>query len=76
MAAGASPPALARDLATVVARLREITVEVRAAARAGGAGVIWRAEGLAVACAHVFTGAHRGSRRPAMDPGHPAARAA
>jgi serine protease Do len=46
--------AAAIDLATVVARLREITVEVRTAAQAGGAGVIWSADGLIVTSAHVI----------------------
>jgi serine protease Do len=45
--------AVAADLATVIARLREITVEVRTAAHAGGAGVIWSADGLVVTSAHV-----------------------
>ena len=50
--------AAATDLATVVARLREITVEVRTAAQAGGAGVIWSADGLIVTSAHVILSTH------------------
>lgn len=57
-AAEAEPHALATDLAAVVARLREITVEVRTTAQAGGSGVIWKAEGLVVTSAHVVLSAH------------------
>lgn len=53
--------AAATDLATVVARLREITAEVRTAAQAGGAGVIWSADGLVATSAHVILSA-RGVR--------------
>jgi serine protease Do len=48
----------ATDLATVAARLREITVEVRMASHSGGAGVIWSADGLVVTSAHVILGTH------------------
>lgn len=53
-------PSLMSDLVGVVARLREITVEVRAWERAGGAGVIWSADGLVVTSAHVLASADRG----------------
>jgi serine protease Do len=53
--------AAAIDLATVAARLREITVEVRTTAHAGGSGVIWSPDGLIVTSAHVILGA-RGVR--------------
>lgn len=53
-----SAVAAATDLATVVARLREITVEVRTAAQAGGAGVIWSTDGLVVTSAHVILSTH------------------
>jgi serine protease Do len=55
--------ALMSDLAAVVARLRAITVEVRTPERAGGAGVIWRADGLVVTSAHVVARAHRAADR-------------
>ena len=57
MAANAAQP-LMSDLAAVVARLREITVELRTTGRAGGSGVIWRADGLVVTSAHVVARAH------------------
>jgi serine protease Do len=50
--------AAATDLATVVARLQEITVEVRTATQGGGAGVIWSADGLIVTSAHVMLSTH------------------
>ena len=50
--------ALTSDLAGLVASLRAITVEVRTAARGGGAGVIWAPDGLVVTSAHVIVGAH------------------
>jgi serine protease Do len=53
--------AAATALATVVGGLREITVEVRTTADAGGAGVIWSADGLIVTSAHVILGS-RGLR--------------
>ncbi len=59
MAAPDAQHALMSDLAAVVARLRAITVEVRTTERAGGAGVIWRANGLVVTSAHVVASAHR-----------------
>jgi serine protease Do len=57
-AAETEPHALTSDVAAVVARLREITVEVRTTAHAGGSGVIWRSEGLIVTSAHVVLSAH------------------
>ncbi len=60
--ATAEAHALTSDLAAVVARLREITVEVRTAARGCGAGVIWANDGLVVTSAHVIAGAHGVSR--------------
>ncbi len=57
--ATAEPHALTSDLAAVVARLREITVEVRTGTRGCGAGVIWAPDGLVVTSAHVIAGAHR-----------------
>ena len=59
MAVSETPHALATDLAAVMTRLREITVELRATGPARGAGVIWRANGLVVTCAHVVESAHR-----------------
>jgi serine protease Do len=58
MAASEAQHALMSDLAAVVARLREITVELRTTERARGSGVIWRADGLVVTSAHVVAGAH------------------
>ena len=58
MATSATQPTLMSDLAAVVARLRAITVELRTMGRAGGSGVIWRADGLVVTSAHVVAGAH------------------
>ena len=54
---------LTSDLADVVGRLRENTVEMRSTGRARGSGVIWRADGLIVTSAHVVAGA--GTARPA-----------
>ena len=47
------PATLTSDLAAVVGRLRENTVELRSMGRAGGSGVIWRSDGLIVTSAHV-----------------------
>jgi serine protease Do len=58
MAASETLFMLMSDLAAVVARLREITVELRTMGRAGGSGVIWRANGLVVTSAHVVARAH------------------
>jgi serine protease Do len=57
MAASKMPHSLMNDLATVAARLREVTVALRTRARAGGSGVIWRADGLVVTSAHVVASA-------------------
>ena len=65
MAVSETPHALATDLAAVAARLREITVELRSTGPARGAGVMWRANGLVVTCAHVVASAHR-ARASAM----------
>ncbi len=51
------PATLTSDLAAVVGRLRESTVELRSMGRAGGSGVIWRSDGLIVTSAHVVGGA-------------------
>lgn len=59
MAASTTMHTLMSDLAAVAARLQEITVEVRTGGRAGGSGVVWRADGLVVTSAHVVAGAHR-----------------
>jgi serine protease Do len=59
MAASETMHTLLGELAVVVARLRAITVELRTRGRGGGAGVIWRADGLVVTSAHVVAGAHR-----------------
>lgn len=58
MAASAAQHMLMSDLAAVIARLREITVELRTTGRAGGSGVIWRPDGLVVTSAHVVARAH------------------
>jgi serine protease Do len=63
MAATDAQHALMSDLAAVVARLCAITVEVRTPERAGGAGVIWGADGLVVTSAHVVVHAHRAADR-------------
>jgi serine protease Do len=60
MTASETRHTLMSDLAAVVARLQEITVELRTTARAGGSGVIWRADGLVVTSAHVVASGHRG----------------
>jgi serine protease Do len=59
MAVSETPHALTTDLAVVVGRLRAITVALRSAGPARGAGVIWRANGLVVTSAHVVASAHR-----------------
>ena len=51
------PATLTSDLAAVVGRLRENTVELRSMGRARGSGVIWRSDGLIVTSAHVVGGA-------------------
>ena len=61
MEATVTPRALAGDLAAVTERLRQSTVELRAMERAIGSGIVWRADGLIVTCAHVVAG--RGSTR-------------
>lgn len=53
------PHALTTDLVAAMARLREITVELRSPGPARGAGVIWRSSGLVVTCAHVVRTAQR-----------------
>jgi serine protease Do len=53
MDVGEMPATLMSDLAAVVGRLRENTVELRSMGRAGGSGVIWRSDGLIVTSAHV-----------------------
>jgi serine protease Do len=63
MEATETPRALASDLAAVAGRLRQSTVELRAMERAIGSGIIWRADGLIVTCAHVVAG--RGGARGA-----------
>lgn len=63
MEVGERPHPLTRDLADVVGRLRESTVELRSMGRASGSGIIWRSDGLIVTSAHVVTGA--GPGRPA-----------
>ena len=47
------PHPLTSDLADVVGRLRENTVELRSRGRTSGSGVIWRSDGLIVTSAHV-----------------------
>jgi serine protease Do len=59
MDVGEMPATLMSDLAAVVDRLRENTVELRSMGHAGGSGVIWRANGLIVTSAHVVGGARR-----------------
>jgi serine protease Do len=54
MTATEAPRTLMTDVAAVVARLREVTVELRITGRAAGSGVIWRADGLVVTSAHVL----------------------
>ena len=48
------PHLLTSDLADVVGRLRENTVELRSRGRTSGSGVIWRSDGLIVTSAHVL----------------------
>lgn len=62
MEGGERPHPLTSDLADVVGRLRENTVELRLSGRASGSGIIWRADGLIVTSAHVVAGA--GPARP------------
>lgn len=57
MEVGEQPHPLASDLADVVGRLRENTVEMRSMGRARGSGVIWRADGLIATSAHVVADA-------------------
>jgi serine protease Do len=59
MAASEMPHALMSDLAAVVARIRENTVELRSMGRTTGAGVIWRSDGLIVTSAHVVASISR-----------------
>lgn len=59
MTVSQTPEALTTDISAVVARLREITVELRSTGLARGAGVIWRANGLVVTSAHVVASARR-----------------
>jgi serine protease Do len=59
MTVSQTPQALTADISAVVARLREITVEVRSTGPARGAGVIWHASGLVVTSAHVLARAQR-----------------
>jgi serine protease Do len=61
MDVGEMPTTLMSDLAAVVGRLRENTVEMRFMERAGGSGVIWRSDGLIVTSAHVV-GSARSAR--------------
>jgi serine protease Do len=55
----AETPSLGLDAALedVAARLRQVTVQVRAGSRSAGAGVVWLRRGLVVTNAHVATGA-------------------
>ena len=62
MEVGERPHLLTSDLADVVGRLRENTVELRSRGRASGSGVIWRSDGFIVTSAHVVGGA--GPARP------------
>jgi len=62
MVVGERPHPLTSDLADVVGRLRQNTVELRSMGRASGSGVIWRSDGLIVTSAHVVAGA--GPARP------------
>lgn len=57
MSTSEAPDTLTSEIAAVVARLREVTVELRTAGGAGGSGVIWRADGLVVTSAHVVASA-------------------
>ena len=50
-------PSVARDLATIADRLREVTVQVRTRGAGAGSGVVWRPDGLIVTNAHVARGA-------------------
>lgn len=49
-------PGLTAALGDLAERLRRVTVQVRAGARAAGAGVVWLRHGLVVTNAHVATG--------------------
>jgi serine protease Do len=57
MDVGERPHPLTSDLADVVGRLRENTVEMRSRGRASGSGIIWRADGLIATSAHVVADA-------------------